>query len=399
VTSSGWALSVPKDNAGLLTIARDPTILDREPSGVGANLRAFLPERSHALIRFDTTQGEQALKTALGLYGPAAEAQAQSVMARFESLYGNRVRPFRLETIPLMEDVPRPAGSQYGIDPVEQRIASDVYGLPGDFLLAGRVPLDAGIRKALGQNALGYGAVVLDKDSIEFTGVMPNPGLGLWKREAAPSSMSVSGRIHDLRTTRSLRTLASAVRKYDGYLWRLSLRGAELDRDRFFDRLLVSPQWGRAWLYFEGSAPREALVWSSEDLESALTGAIPDIARDDIALRNFDRLPPLENLAFLGSPDRVGRWQRWRLLTNAGVPAFVESDLADLLASVSPSQLRSEQGQIAERLIGWSVIVCGPPMPDELRSFLESTKDAELTDVLGYWRAQIAEYLRIIENE
>ena len=155
-------------------------------------LRRFLPAEAHALIRVDTTASGSLVRTALGLYGPAAEAQAQLAMARFESRYGNRLKPLRLEEVGVMQDAPRPAGSQYGVDPVEQRVASDVYGLPGDFLLSGRVPLGAGIRKALAEEAVGYGVVVLHKDSIEFIGAAPNPGIATWRKDRPPHSLTVS---------------------------------------------------------------------------------------------------------------------------------------------------------------------------------------------------------------
>lgn len=236
VTVRGLSFAMLGD-APAVIVARDPRLLEQPPTVTDTALRRFLPPKAHALIRVDTTETGGLVRTALGLYGPAAEAQAQLAMARFESRYGNRVAPLRLEDIAVMEDAPRPAGSQYGVDPVEHRIASDVYGLPGDFLLSGRVPLDAGIRKALSERAVGYGAVVLHRDSIAFIGAAPNPGIASWRKDRPPRALTVSRRIRALRTTDSPRTLAAAVRDNDGYLWRLGLRGFELDADRFGKRL------------------------------------------------------------------------------------------------------------------------------------------------------------------
>ncbi len=250
VTANGWSVVMLGEEHPVLVVARDARFFLGDVGGFpgppikhdDSDLRRFLPKEGHALVRFDTTRGDQLVKTALGLYGPAAEEQAQRVMARFESLYGNRLAPFRLEEVPMLDEAPRPAGSQYGIDPVERRIASNVYGLPGDFLLSGRVPADAGIRKVLAQKAVGYGTVVLHKDSIEFVGAAPNPGIAAWKKERPPSSMAVSRRIRELRTTDSLRKLAAAVREHDGYLWRLGLGGFDVEGKRFLSLLRSSRQ-------------------------------------------------------------------------------------------------------------------------------------------------------------
>jgi hypothetical protein len=58
-----------------------------------------------------------------------------------------------------------------------------------------------------------------------------------WKTPDLPSSMTVTRRIRELRATDSLRKLSNAVLEYDGYLWRLGLRGLELDRKEFLSRL------------------------------------------------------------------------------------------------------------------------------------------------------------------
>jgi hypothetical protein len=424
VTVGGWSFVMQQGDRPIVVAARDAWLLAVGPSGEESPLRRFLPSKCHALIRFDSTHGDELLRTALGLYGPAAEEQAQRAMARFESLYGNRLAPFRLRTVPMLDEAPRPAGSQYGIDPIEERIASDVYGLPGDFLLTGRVPEDAGIRKVLAQQAVGYGAVVLHKDSIEFVGAAPNPGIGVWKKERLPSSMTVSHRIRELRATDSLRKLAAAAREHDGYLWRLGLRGFEIDAKRFEELLDGSAT---------GTPPRfpvEEAIGQGSELDErrareVFIGSIPDIVHHEIPQGPVEVVPvglgPPFTMPFGGH--RIGRWLRWRLLTNSGLPTYdkhgVQAALCMLgwLAFHSEDYKEDEQTQAyvrtEERLIGWSLIARDTATGGHLRTFLRDTKDLEAfrstataikellwpSEVVEYARKRAEEYLRIIEKQ
>jgi len=311
----------------------------------------------------------------------------------------------------MLDEAPRPAGSQYGIDPVEKRIVSDVYGLPGDLLLSGRVPFDAGIRQALGPQTVGYGAVVVHKDAIEFVGAARNPGMAKWKQPKLPSSMSVTRRIRDLRTTDSLKRLANAVLEHDGYLWRLGLRGFELDAERFKKLLGESPQRTAAQLPVE-----EPVGQGGESDDSGgrgrFIGTVPDIVPCGIAEG------PTLIVARLGG-NQIGQWQRWRLLTNAALLPYdkrgVQTALCKLgsRAGWSEDEKSRAYAQIEERLTGWSLIVRATAMGDHLRTFLRETEDMEAfrstatvidkqlwpTDVIEHAREKAEEYLRVIQEQ
>ncbi|MBN1918907.1 MAG: hypothetical protein JW889_13455 [Verrucomicrobia bacterium] len=394
LTTGEWSLVVPDDSPGLLTVARHARTLERWPSfPPGWSVRAFLPERGHALIRFNTTCREDMLRTALGLYGPATESQAQAVMARFESVYGNRIASFNLDGVPMLEDAPRPAGSQYCIDPVEQRIASSVYGLPGDYLLSGRVPFDAGIREALGKNALGYGVVTVHADAIEFAGAAPNPGTAVWAKGRPKSSAAVGRQVHNVRTTRSLSTLAKAVRSNDGYLWRLGLRGFELNATSFERRLT-------------GDEPREyeALsAWSaSPDEEPDLSSCLLRNATLSYMTQHYDDF----DMPVLGLFADVILLQRTALQTGNAVRhdahsvALVAHYLGDLHA-LTPTPEDRVLVDATAKVAGWVLICRGDAAAEQLRAFL-NTPSGDFTwpaETIGYVRDFARECLRIIEKE
>ncbi len=395
VTMKGWSMAMRREDRPMVVVVRDGRLLAEEPPGEDTALRAFLPEKAHALIRFDSTGGVALAHTAFGLFGPAAEEQAQVTMARFESLYGNRLAPFALDRLPMMREASRPGGSEYFIDPVAGRIASSVYGLPGDFLLCGRVPFGSGIRKALGQRAVAYGAVVLDEDSIEFTGAAPNPGIETWKKKARPGSMALTREVRRLRTTRSLDRLADAVLSSDGYLWRLGLRGFEVDAARFEKRL------GRAR---EGTA---ASVRAGEALTQHVLAGHPQRYIVTFSEGRYEDVTVLTDLYFvpdmLGEgDDGVARWEQSSLLVG-DMPHYAAGDIDMLLGWMGSVHETRPDGpwDVMGKVVGWSVISQGPGAADDLRHFLEKP-DADLNwpaETVEFVRGQVKEYLRVLEQE
>ena len=385
----GWSLAMRRDEWPMLVVSRNARVLAEKPSSEDTPLRRFLPEKCHVLIRYDSTGGDELVRTALGLYAPAAEEQAQLVMARFESLYGNRLDPFRLETVPMLEEAPRPAGSQYFIEPVEQRIASTVYGLPGDFLLAGRVPLDSGVRKALAQELVGYGALVLHKDAVEFTGAAPNPGVAKWKEQDLSSSMTLSRDVGRLRATSSLDRLAGAVLSSDGYLWRLGLRGFQLQPEQFRQRL------SRMRADTHGfTRAQEAIACYGGD-KGVVPGEFTSISIT---------LDPMVHIYYL---DEIPDWQTSRFCLCGAVPRPCHWDtrlLLSMLGDIHKRNVesgRTDVAKVAAKLVGWTIICQGSSVADELKAFLETPSDAFgwPGGTLQFVRDQAEAYLRFIEHE
>jgi hypothetical protein len=236
--------------------------------------------------------------------------------------------------------------------------------------------------------------------------------------------MTVSRRIRELCTTDSLRKLAAAIRSRDGYLWRLGLRGFELDAKRFEELLDGSAA---------GTPPRfpvEEAIGQGSELDErrareVFIGSIPDIVHHEIPQGPVEVVPvglgPPSIMPFGGH--RIGRWLRWRLLTNSGLPTYdkhgVQAALCMLgwLAFHSEDYKEDEQTQAyvrtEERLIGWSLIARGTATGGHLRAFLRDTKDLEAfrstataikeflwrPEVVEYARKRAEEYLRIIEKQ
>jgi len=322
-------------------------------------------------------------------------------MARFESLYGNRILPFRLDAVPMMREAPRPGRSQYFIEPVERRIASTVYGLPGDFFLTGGLPIETGVRKALAQRIVAYGAVTLHKDSIEFIGAAPNPGVASWQGEQIPGSLMLSREVLRLRTTRSLDRLADAVISCDGYLWRLGLRGFDINRRRFENLLRHRDSGEAAFIRVQEALDRESLlVDPSEDI--VFRALMHDGAEQ--SARNWFN-------TFSGSIlDEIAAWQRWRLLAAPALPSYEAGDVERLLhslglihidrAEIEALNTGADMPQLTAKLIGWSLICRGRDTAGELRAFLEKPAEAFAwsSETLEFVREQARKAQQIIES-
>jgi hypothetical protein len=401
ITAKGWSMGLRGEDQPTVMVSRDALLLAQEASGADTALRRFLPEKSHVLFRYDTSGDDELVRTALGLLGPAAEEQAQLAMARFESLYGNRLTLFRLEDVPMLGEAPRPAGSQYFVEPIERRIASSVYGLPGDFLLCGEAPLDASVRKVLAQDFIAYGSFVLRKDSVEFVGAAPRQDIPSWKDERRPSSVALTSEVKRLRTTRSLDRLARAVLSSDGYLWRLGQRGYELDAARFEKRLKRAPEETPA-----RERAREALI------RHALSAAHPPSSITTFTLQAgpFGRAKELVRLADVyvvsrlldDGLDGIFRWQRSSLVTGK-VLRYGAGDMEMLLGDMGALHEREpgESSAAMAKLVGWSIICQGRGVADELRAFLEKPdEDFDWpAETIEFLREQAREYLRMIERQ
>ncbi len=407
VSAKGLFFVLGQGDQLMLAACRDARLLTVVPSSEETALRSFLPEKCHVLIRYDSRRGGELAAAALQLYGPAAEEQSQLTMARFESRYGNRLEPLSLEALPMMRNAPRPAGSQYFIDPVDGRIASTVYGLPGDFFMCGRVPLDAGIRKALAVEAVGYGAVVLRGDAIEFVGAAPNPGVAAWKKERRVSSMSATRQVARLRTTGSPDRLAKAVCSHDGYLWRLGLRGFELDAVRFEEQLDRAQDGARARAR-EARMANNPELWCPKAREYGVIYPSLPVEPGFPYLPDYFALEAFPHGKILALLEEAYAWQRWRLQIAPQLPRFETGEVTRLTESlggcfrpVEGPPLMDKMSEAAAKLVGWWIICRGPAAVDELRGLLERA-DEEFSlppATIEFIRRQAKEYLRIIEKQ